>query len=773
MTIHPGNLKKFGIGQPVRRIEDQKFITGAGQYTDDLNPVGALHAFVLRSPQAHASFTIADTKAAKAKPGVHAVYTAADLHGMTGVACQAPMQTADGKTMPLPEWPLLCRDKVMHVGDAIAFIVADTLEQARDSAEAIEVDYHGMPVVTTIPDAIKPKAPAVWDAAPGNIAYDQTLGNQNKTEMAFAKAAHVVKLTVENNRLVTNYMETRACIGSYDTKKARYTITLGSQGVHGIQGALIKLMGIQAEQLRVITPDVGGGFGTKSFNYREYPLVLFAAKALGRPVKWTQERTEHFLSCAQGRDNLTTAELAIDARGKFLAMRVHIMGNLGAYPSQYGPYIPWLGATMATGPYDIKTLFVRCQGIYTHTVPVDAYRGAGRPEAAYVLERLVDAAARQIGIKPEVLRARNFVKASSMPYKTQTKRTYDVGEFESHMHEALEKADAKGFKNRLKASKKSGKLRGFGFASYIECTAWGSGEDVHVSLGKDGGVTLLIGTQSNGQGHMTAYAQAVSQALDLPPEKITVIQGDTDTVKTGHGTGGSRSIPVGAVSAFRASEGLAEKLKELASEELEAAAVDLVLGGGRISVVGTDKSLSFADIAALPSATPEMLAATNEFVPPDATYPNGTHVAEVEVDAETGVTKVVSYTVVDDFGLTVNPMLLAGQVHGGIVQGIGQALLERTVYDKEGQLLTASFMDYTMPRADDAPYFAFSTRNVPSTTNPLGIKGAGEAGSIGSCPAVMNALVDALNRSHGVTHIDMPATPERVWQAIAKAQTHS
>ncbi len=774
MTIHPGNLKKFGIGQPIRRVEDRKFITGMGQYTDDISPVKAVHAFVLRSPQAHATFTITDIAAAKAAKGVLGVFTSVDIKDMEGVACQAPMQKADGKTMEAPEWPLLCKGKVMHVGDAVAFVVADTLAQARDAAELIAVDYKAMPVVTTISDAIAPKAVTVWgDVAPGNVAYDQTIGNKDKADAAFAKAAHVVKLTVVNNRLVTNYMETRSAIGEYDAKSKRYTLTLGSQGVHGIQGSVGKIMGVGPDKLRVITPDVGGGFGTKSFNYREYPLVLFAAKVLGRPVRWNQERTEHFLSCAQGRDNLTTAEMALDARGRFLAMRVHILGNLGAYASQYGPYIPWLGATMATGPYDIKQMFVRCQGIYTHTVPVDAYRGAGRPEAAYVLERLVDACARQTGIKPEVIRARNFVKPSSMPYKTQTKRTYDVGEFEGHMSAALEKADQKGFATRLKASKKAGKLRGFGFASYIECTAWGSGEDVEVSLGKDGTVTLLIGTQSNGQGHMTAYAQAVSQALDIPPESITVIQGDTDRVKTGHGTGGSRSIPVGAVSAYRASEGLADKLKELASEKLEAAVADLVLGGGNVTVAGTDKSLSFTQIAALPGATPDMLAATNEFVPPDATYPNGTHVAELEIDPATGVTSILNYTIVDDFGLTVNPLLLAGQVHGGVVQGIGQALMERTVYDKDGQLLTASFMDYAMPRADDAPSISFTTRNVPSTTNPLGIKGAGEAGSIGSCPAVMNALVDALHRGHGISHIDMPATPERVWQAIAAAQTKS
>jgi aerobic carbon-monoxide dehydrogenase large subunit len=773
MTIHQGSLKKFGIGQPVRRLEDERFITGAGRYTDDILPANTAHAFILRSPHAHARFSVADVAAARAMKGVRAIMLGSDFKDMDGVACQAPMQTADGKTMPLPKWPLLAEGTVKHVGDAVALIVADTLAQAKDAAEAIQIDYTPLPVVTTVGDAIAPDALTVWDMAPGNIAYDQSIGHRDKTEAAFAKAHKVVSLTVDNNRLVTNYMETRAAIGEFDRKTGRYTLTLGSQGVHGIQGSVAKIMGVPADKLRVVTPDVGGGFGTKSFNYREYPLVLVAAKALGRPVKWTQERTEHFLSCAHGRDNLTTAEMALDARGRFLAMRVHIRGNLGAYPSQYGPYIPWLGATMATGPYDIRTMFVRCQGVYTHTVPIDAYRGAGRPEAAYLLERLVDTCAREMGMKPEAIRARNFIKPGSMPYRTQTKRTYDVGEFEGHMRAALDKADQKGFPARLRAAKRAGKLRGFGFASYIECTAWGSGEDVEVSLGKDGKVTLLIGTQSNGQGHQTAYAQAVSQALDLSPDDIIVIQGDTDRIKTGHGTGGSRSIPVGAVSAFRASEGLAEKLKELASEKLEANAADLVLGGGRVSIAGTDRSLSFADIAALPGATPEMLAATNEFVPPDATYPNGTHAAEVEVDPATGEVEIVNYVIVDDFGLTVNPLLLAGQVHGGIVQGIGQALMERTVHDKDGQLLTASLMDYCLPRADDVPSFAFSTRNVPSSTNPLGIKGAGEAGSIGSCPAVMNALVDALHRACGISHIDMPATPERVWTAIARAQTGS
>jgi carbon-monoxide dehydrogenase large subunit len=772
MNMHVGAPKKFGIGQAVRRVEDQRLVSGHGRYTSDIAVAKAAQAFLLRSPHAHARIDRIDATAARAMPGVLGVYTAEDVAHLGGIPCLAPMQTADGKPMRLPKWELLVSREVMHVGDAVALVVAGTLDQARDAAEAIEVDYTPLPVAVGIKAAVASGAPQVWPQAQGNIAFDQTMGKQAEADAALASAAHVVRLTVENNRLVTNYMETRACVGEFDRKSGRYTLTAGSQGVHGLRDTLAgKILNIAPDRLRVVTPDVGGGFGTKSFMYREYPLVLFAAEKLGRPVRWVEERSEHFLACAQGRDNLTTAELALDAKGRFLGLKLHIYGDLGAYPSQYGPYIPWLGATMATGPYDIGAFFVRVQGVYTHTVPVDAYRGAGRPEAAYLLERLVDAAARQTGIDPARLRALNFIKPKKMPYKTPTKRTYDVGEFEGHMRAALEQADAKGFPTRLRASRKAGKLRGFGFASYIECTAWGNGEDVSVALGKDGRFTLLIGTQSNGQGHETAYAQAVSQALDVPPSEIVVIQGDSDRIATGHGTGGSRSIPVGFVSSLRASENLGEKLKDLASDALEAATGDLEVGGGGIRVKGTDRLLGFRDIAQLPQATPDRLMANSAFVPPDATYPNGTHVAEVEIDPDTGTTGIVGYTVVDDFGVVVNPLLLAGQVHGGIVQGIGQALMERTVYDSDGQLLTASFMDYCMPRADTSPSIAFSTRNVPSTTNPLGIKGAGEAGSIGSCPAVMNAVVDALHRAAGVTHIDMPATPERVWRALAGKQT--
>ena len=471
----------------------------------------------------------------------------------------------------------------------------------------------------------------------------------------------------------------------------------------------------------------------------------------------------------QGRDNLTTAEMALDADGRFLALRVDILGGMGAYLSQNGPYIPWLGASMATGPYDIATLHARVRGVYTHTVPVEAYRGAGRPEAAYVLERLVDQCARALEIAPEEIRARNFVKQSQMPYRTPTKRTYDVGDFEGAMRASLAKADYDGFGARAEAARKRGLLRGVGIATYIECTAWYGEEQGSVELGRDGRFTVLVGTQSNGQGHETAYAQVVSQYLDVPLERVTVVQGDTDRVVSGVGTGGSRSIPIGAVMVTRASEKLAASLKELAADKLEAAVADLEASDGAIRIAGTDRSISYAEIAALPGATKEKLKAIEAFTPADATYPNGAHTCEVEIDPETGAVRIERYTVVDDFGFTLNPLLLVGQVHGGIAQGVGQALMERAVYGEDGQLLTASLMDYCLPRADDLPNFHFETRNIPSTTNPLGLKGAGEAGSIGSTPAVMNAVNDALWRAYGVAHLDMPATPLAIFTAIAAA----
>jgi carbon-monoxide dehydrogenase large subunit len=759
---------KFGMGQSIKRVEDVRFITGRGNYTSDYAPAGALHAVFLRSPHAHATFSFGDLEAARAAPGVKAVYTADDFADIGDLPCLAPMPNSDKSTTPLKPYPVLAKGSADHVGDAVAMVVAESEPEAREAVEAIEIDWNPLPAAIDMREAIADGAPLVFAKAPGNVAYDAHIGDKAKTDAVFAKAAHVVSITIVNPRVVANFMEPRSAAGEYDPASGRYTLHASSQGVHGLRDQLAEaIMKIPPEKLRVVTDDVGGGFGTKSLMYREYPLVLEAARRLGRPVFWQADRTEHFVGDAQGRDNLTTAEMALDKDGRFLAMRVDILGNLGAYLSQFGPYIPWLGATMATGTYDIDTLHARCRGIYTHTVPVDAYRGAGRPEGAYVLERLVDKCARTLKIAPEEIRARNFVKAAQMPYVTQTARTYDVGDFEGAMRASLARADYAGFGARVEAARKRGLIRGIGLSSYIECTAWGDGEEGSVELGPDGNFTAYIGTQSNGQGHETAYAQVVSQYLDVPLDRIKIVQGDTDRIPTGHGTGGSRSIPVGAVMVNRASETLVASLKELAADKLEAAIGDLEVADGHIRIAGTDRAISYEEIAKLPGAKPEKLKAIESFTPPDATYPNGTHVCEVEIDPETGITRIVGYWVVDDVGTVINPMLVKGQIMGGIAQGIGQALMERAVFGEDGQLLTASFMDYCIPRADSLPDFHFETRNIPSTTNPLGLKGAGEAGSIGSTPAVMNAVADALWRAYGVEHIDMPATPLAVFSAIA------
>jgi aerobic carbon-monoxide dehydrogenase large subunit len=761
---------KFGVGQAVKRVEDPRLVTGRGVYTSDYWPDGTLYAAFLRSPHAHARFSFHDLEAARAAPGVKAVYTLTDVSSLGELPCLAPLPNSDNSQTPLKPCPVMADGETFHVGDIIAMVVAENENQARDGLEAIGVDWEPLDAVVDMEAAIAEGAPQLFAGAPNNTAYDTHLGDPEKTAEVFAKAAHVVSLKVINNRVIANYMETRGAIGEYDTKTQRYLLTVGSQGVHGFRDSIANaILKVPTDALRLVTNDVGGGFGTKSIMHREYPLVLEAAKRLGKPVRWVGDRSEHFTGDAQGRDNVTTAEMALDKEGKFLALRVNILGNLGAYLSQFGPYIPYLGASMATGSYDIPVLHARVRGIYTHTTPVDAYRGAGRPEAAYVLERLVDLCARKLSMPREDIRARNFVKPSQMPYHTQTNRTYDVGDFEGAMRASLAKADYASFDKRADEAKARGKIRGIGFASYIECTAWNDNEEGSVELGSDGNFTVLIGTQSNGQGHETAYAQVVSQYLDVPLERIKVVQGDTDRVKTGFGTGGSRSIPIGAVMVGKASEKLATSLKELAADKLEAAPGDMEITEGRVRIAGTDRSISFEEIAKLPNATPEKLKAADSYAPADATYPNGTHTCEVEIDPDTGAVSVERYTVVDDFGFTLNPLLLQGQVHGGIAQGIGQALHEGAVFSEEGQLLTASFMDYCVPRADNLPNFNFETRNVPSKTNPLGLKGAGEAGSIGSSPAVMNAVSDALWRAYGPHQIDMPATPFAIFKAIESA----
>ena len=764
--------QKFGIGQSVKRVEDAKFVTGAGCYSDDLLPQDALVGVVLRSPHAKAVITAIRADQARTMPGVVLVLLAEDIAGLGTLPCLAALPNSNGKMMTQPPYPVLTGSEVRHVGDAVGFIVAETETAARDAAEAISIAYETQTPAIGMRAALEPGAPQVWPDISANVAVDTSMGSKDEVDAIFAQAAHRVAIDIINNRLVTNYLEPRAALGEYDGTTGRFTLTTSSQGVHGLQSSLAGVMRIDPKMLRVRTHDVGGGFGTKSFLYREYALVLEAAKRAGRPVRWVCDRTEHFLADAQGRDNLVHAEMALDDAGRFLALRVDTLANLGAYLSQYGPYIPFLGITMATGTYDIPKFHGRMRGIYTNTTPVDAYRGAGRPEAAYLLERLVDACAEQLSIDRADIRTRNFIKPSQMPYKTQTDRTYDVGDFDGAMRQALRNADAEGFESRRKATT-NGHALGLGFASYIECTAWGAGEDGAVTLEKDGTFTVDVGTQSNGQGHATAYAQIVADHLDVAPTQVRLEQGDTDRLPTGGGTGGSRSIPVGAVMVTRASEALAEQLKTLAADRLEASTGDLEFDNGTVRVVGTDRLIGFAELANGPGVEPEALKGKGEFTPPEPTYPNGTHVCELAVDGDTGEVEILRYTICDDFGLTLNPLLLQGQVHGGVAQGIGQALMEETVFAPDGQLLTASLMDYRLPRAADIPNFAFETRNIPSTTNPLGLKGAGEAGSIGACPAVMNALVDALKHRWGVAHIDMPATPARIRAAIEGARAFS
>lgn len=760
---------KFGMGQSVRRSEDARFITGAGHYPTDYQPEGRVFSAFVRSPHAHARFTIANVADVRAMKGVSLVWTAEDVTDISLVPCQALIGNSDGSQVQQTDYAVLAKGEVRHVGDAVAFIVAKTLAQAKDAAEALDIRYTALPPAVGIEAAMKKDAPLVWPELKTNLAVDAHIGDKDKTDKAFAKADRIVSIKLVNNRLVANYMEPRVCTAEYDAAKKSYTLTLGSQGSHGLRDTLAKMMKIKPADIRVITPDVGGGFGNKSFMYREYPLLTRAARVLKKPVSWVQERGEHFQTCVHGRDNIVTGEMALSKSGKFLAMRVDLLADLGAYLSQYGPFIPFLGGTMTTGLYDIPAAYFRVRAVYTHTVPVDAYRGAGRPEAAYLVERLVDKIAMETGKSRDAIRALNFIKPEKMPYTTQVGRTYDSGEFEAHMRSAMAAADWDGFKGRVAAAKKRGLIRGLGMSTYVEACAFGAPEPAYLSLGTDGVVTIKIGTQSTGQGHQTAYAQLASQYFDLPLDKIRVLQGDTNDTPTGGGTGGSRSIPVGGAAVDIAARKLAENVKSIAAEELEANARDLEIVDGRIKVVGTDKGMSLSAVAGSKKASAALLNTTGEFTQPDATYPNGTHVCEVEIDPETGTTRIVNYVIVDDFGVTLNPMLLAGQVHGGVAQGIGQALIERTVYGEDGQLITATFNDYAMPRADDLPDFSFQTRNVPCATNLLGVKGAGEAGSIGSCPAVMNAMVDALHRAYGITEIDMPATSERVFTAISTA----
>ena len=759
---------KFGVGQSVLRKEDDALIRGKGRYTDDHAPSAAMHALVLRSPHAHAKFTI-DAARARGLPGVAAILTPDDVKDLGGLPCLFNLEV---DPFTGPPYPILAQGEVRHVGDAVAFVVAETVDLARDAIEAIAVEWTPLPAAIGVVNAVKKGAPQVWPDQPGNVLFDVPIGDREATEAAFAKAHAVAEISIVNPRVVTNFMEPRAAVGEYDAKRDHLTLTIGSQGSHRLRDILCQnILNMPVENMRVICPDVGGGFGTKLFPYREYALVAVAARKLRKTVKWTADRADHFMGDAQGRDNVTRARMALAEDGRFLAMDVDLMGDMGAYLSTFGPYIPHGGAGMLPGLYDIQTFHCRVRTVFTNTVPVDAYRGAGRPEAAYVVERLVDAAARKLGMTPDAVRRRNFIAPRAMPYKTATGKVYDSGDFTAHMKRAMEIADWKDFPKRARAAKKQGLVRGIGMSSYVEVCGTMGEETANVRLDPNGDVTILIGTQSSGQGHQTAYAQLVAEQFGLAPERVHIFQGDTDQVATGLGTGGSASIPTGGVSVERATRELGTKLKEIAAEALETSAGDLEIDDGTVRIAGTDRAISFAELANRPGVDPSKLNASATFTSADGTYPNGTHIAEVEIDPVTGITRIVNYVIVDDFGATLNPLLLAGQIHGGTMQGIGQALMEQAVYDpKDGQLVTGTFMDYALPRAADGPSFTFETHNVPCKTNPLGVKGAGEAGAIGSCAAVVNAIIEGLWREYKIDHIDMPATAERVWIAIREHQ---
>jgi len=772
-------MTKFGTAQPVRRVEDQRFITGQGRYMDDINRPGQAYAYVLRSPHAHAEIRGIDVSPAKAVPGVLAVCTSTDLaaDGIGTLPCVIPLKSRDGKDRANPPRPALAKDRVRHVGDPVALVVAESLAAAKDAAELIAIDYETLPSVSSGRAALEAGAPQLWADAPGNLVFDWILGDRAKIDAAFAKAKHITTLEVTNNRIVVASMEPRVAIGEYDKASERITLYANTQGAHSVRNLLAGMIyNVPATKVRVITPDVGGGFGMKLFLYPEHVLTTYAARKLGRPVKWTSERSEAFLSDTQGRDNFTKGEMALDANGKILAIRVTTIADMGAYLSNYAPFIPTIAGTrVLSSQYATPLISAEVRGAFTNTVPVDAYRGAGRPEANYLVERLMDTAARELGIAPTELRKRNFIAPSAFPYATPTGLTYDSGAFAENMERAMHAADWVGAAARASAARSHGKRRGIGMACYLEATAGPTEERAEIRFEADGTIAVLVGTQSTGQGHETAYMQLVSERLGVPFDKIRVIQGDSDRIKTGGGTGGARSLYAEGGAIIGAAEIIVTKGKQVASNLLEAAAADIEFEAGVFRIAGTDRRVSIMEVAAAARDPAKRPAELGDGLEAEATFgvagtfPNGCHIAEVEIDEGTGKVTLVNYTVVDDMGRVVNPMIVAGQAHGGIAQGVGQALLEHTVYDETGQLQSGSFMDYCMPRADDLPAIQFELNEVPCKTNPLGVKGAGEAGTVGAAPAVVNALVDAL-KDLGIRHIDMPATPERVWQAINGAR---
>ena len=772
-------MVKFGIGQPVSRVEDPRLLTGCGCYTADIDLPGQAHAVVLRSPHAHARVDEMDTARAATAPGVLAVLTGEDVaaDGLGDIPCDVALTNRDGSPRAQVPRPILAQGRVRHVGEPVALVVAETLAQAHDAAELIEVGYTPLPSVVDTAGAAHDGAPQVWDHVPGNLCFDWENGDLTAVDAAMAKAAHITRLDLVNNRVVVNAMEPRAVLAETDEASGRTTIYTPSQGVLSLREQLAKtIFKIDLALLRVVSKDVGGSFGMKIFLYSEHCLTMWASRRLGRPVKWVAERGESFLSDSQGRDNVSHAELALDAEGHILALKVTTHAALGAYLSNFGPFVPTeAGTDMLVGLYKTPAIYVNVKGMFTNTVSVDAYRGAGRPEAAYVLERMVDAAARDMGLAPDEIRRRNFI--DRLPYTTPLGDTYDSGEFTTVMEACMEAADWAGAEARRRDAARRGRLLGLGLACYVERCGGGPAETARLEFAEDRDqVTITIGNQSNGQGHETAYAQVLSDRLGIDGDAIRFVQGDSDLIDPGF-TGGSRALSVGGAAVSGAAVQVIEKGRTIAANAMEAAVADIEFADGRFTVAGTDRSISVfeaaraaRDPANLTDGMEPGLDESHKRQPEASTFPNGCHICEMEVDPETGAVEIVRYTVVDDFGAVVNPLMLAGQVHGGIVQGIGQALLEHTVYDSEtGQLISGSFVDYALPRAGDVLPFAFSTHDVPCTTNPLGVKGSGEAGAIGAPPAVMNALVDALYRAAGVTNIDMPATQERIWHALGGA----
>lgn len=759
-------MTKFGTSQPVRRLEDSRFLTGKGQYVDDIAPENALHTFVMRSNVAHGKITELDTSDAETAPGVHMVVTAKTLDA-AGIKNNIPaslIKNQDGSSGAAPLRPILAVDRVLFVGEPIAIIIADTAELAKDAAELIIFDYDDLPVSLEVnPHA----SPDIHPEAPGNVAYDWAIGDEAATQAAFEAASFTTRLDVADNRVIASSMEPRGMFA--EPEGDRLHISWGGQGVWGLKSKMAKALGLDKARIRATNPDVGGGFGMKSFDYSEYYVVAHAALTLQRPVKWIGERTESMLSDNAGRDLHSVVELAFDADHKITAYRVDSTSNMGAYNSEFSQYIQSdLASRILTGCYDIQTAWFRNRGIYTNTTQVDAYRGAGRPEAIYVLERAMDAAARELGVDALDLRRKNFIPAANFPYDTVVGETYDVGDFNKVLSRAEIEADMAGFPARRAASLAEGKLRGLGVCYYIESILGAPGETARVEFTPDT-VKLYVGTQSNGQGHETVYPQLLHEYSGIPLDAITIVQGDSDLIPAGGGTGGSRSVTTQGTAIRKTSEVMVDTFKTFVAEELGVPEVGFEDGAFRAPGSNVVMTLIEAADAARDKGRDDLLNHTQTTTLMGRSFPNGCHVAEMEIDADTGVSEVVKYTVVDDFGILMNPMLAEGQVHGGVVQGIGQAISEHVVYDEEGQLLTATFMDYGLPRAADVPMIAFYSEPVPSTANVLGMKGCGEAGTVGALAAVANAALDAVWDS-GVRHVDMPFTPQRVWGWMNAAQ---